>query len=78
MSARADWRTTLATLAPAFAAPAAQLDEDGDFVAENYTELKASGLFAAGVPKELGGEDLELAELCEMLRTIGCACSLEI
>jgi len=75
MNARADWRTTVATLAPAFAARAAQLDEGDEFVAENYAELKASGLLAAGVPLELGGEGLELPELCEMLRTIARSCS---
>ena len=75
MNARADWRTTVATLAPAFAARAAELDENDEFVAENYAELKASGLLAAGVPQELGGEGLELPELCEMLRTIARSCS---
>jgi alkylation response protein AidB-like acyl-CoA dehydrogenase len=74
MNARADWRTTLATLTPAFAERAAQLDESDEFVAENYRELKASGLLAAGVPKELGGEGLELGELCELLRTMAHAC----
>jgi alkylation response protein AidB-like acyl-CoA dehydrogenase len=76
MNARADWRATLASLAPAFAERAAQLDESGDeFVAENYRELKESGLYAAGVPRELGGEGLELEELCDMLRVMGRACS---
>ena len=76
MNARADWRATLASLAPAFAERAAQLDESGDeFVAENYRELKESGLYAAGVPRELGGQGLELEELCDMLRTMGRACS---
>jgi alkylation response protein AidB-like acyl-CoA dehydrogenase len=75
MNARADWRTTVATLTPAFAERAVQLDEGDEFVAENYRELKASGLLAAGVPQELGGEGLELTELCEMLRTIARACS---
>ena len=75
MNARADWRTTLANLAPGFAARAAQLDESDEFVAENYSELKASGLYAAGVPRELGGDGLELEELCEMIRTIARACS---
>ena len=54
MNARADWRTTLATLTPAFAQRAAQQDEGDEFVAQNYDELRASGLLAAGVPKELG------------------------
>ena len=64
MNARADWRTTLATLTPHFAARAADLDEGDDFVAEDYRELKESGLYAAGVPRELGGDGLELEELC--------------
>lgn len=75
MNARADWRTTLASLTPAFAERAAQQDEGDEFVAANYAELKASGLYAAGVPRELGGDGLELAELCEMLRTMAQACS---
>jgi alkylation response protein AidB-like acyl-CoA dehydrogenase len=75
MNARADWRSTLASLAPAFAERAAQLDEGDEFVAENYRELKENGLYAAGVPKELGGEGLELEELCDMLRTIARSCS---
>ena len=74
MNARADWRTTLATLTQAFAGRAAQLDESDEFVAENYRELRASGLLAAGVPRELGGEGLELEELCELLRTMAHAC----
>ena len=74
MNARADWRTTLAALTPAFAGRAAQMDESDEFVAENYRELRASGLLAAGVPKELGGEGLELAELCDLLRTMAHAC----
>src|SRR5919201_6220290 len=75
MNARADWRTTLGSLTPGFAERAAQLDESDEFVAENYRELKASGLYAAGVPRELGGLGLELEELCEMVRTIARACS---
>ena len=74
MNARSDWRTTVATLAPAFAARAAALDEGDEFIAENYAELKASGLLAAGVPQELGGQGLGLAELAEMLRTLARAC----
>jgi alkylation response protein AidB-like acyl-CoA dehydrogenase len=75
MNARADWRTTVAGLAPAFAERAVQLDEGDEFVGENYAELKASGLYAAGVPHELGGQGLELEEICEMLRAIAHACS---
>ena len=75
MNVRAAWRETLATVTPACAERAAKLDDGDEFVAENYAELKASGLYAAGVPRELGGEGLELGELCEMLRPIAHACS---
>jgi alkylation response protein AidB-like acyl-CoA dehydrogenase len=74
MNARTDWRAALATLAAGFAGRAAELDANDEFVAANYAELKASGLVAAGVPQELGGRSLELAELCEMLRTLARAC----
>jgi alkylation response protein AidB-like acyl-CoA dehydrogenase len=74
MNARADWRTTLAGLTPAFAQRAARLDDGDEFAAESFAELKAAGLYAAGVPRELGGEGLELEELCDMLRAIAHAC----
>lgn len=75
MNARVDWRATLAALTPCFAARAAQLDEGDEFVAENYAELKAGGLYALGVPRELGGEGLELEEICELINAIARACS---
>ena len=76
MNARTDtWRAAVTDLAQRFAGRAAAADEDDQFVAENYAELKAAGLLAAGVPRELGGEGLELAELADMLRTIAKGCS---
>jgi acyl-CoA dehydrogenase len=49
---------------------------DGDeFVAANYDELRASGLLAAAVPHELGGQGMEIPELAEMLRTMARSCS---
>lgn len=76
MNARTDaWRVAVAELAQAFAARAAAADEDDEFVIENYAGLKEAGLLAAGVPRELGGEGLELPELAEMLRTLAKACS---
>lgn len=74
MNAGRDWRTTVAGLAEGFAQRAVQLDEGDEFVAENYAELRGSGLLGAGVPRELGGEGLELEELCEMLGMIARAC----
>lgn len=69
------WRIEAQQLADAFAARAAQHDEADEFVEENYKALKASGLLAAGVPAELGGGGLGLADLCEMLRILARGCS---
>ena len=41
-------------LGPTFAERAAKYDESDAFVADNYADLKARKLFAAGVPEELG------------------------
>ncbi|MCX7303234.1 MAG: acyl-CoA dehydrogenase family protein [Hyphomicrobiales bacterium] len=65
---------TAIRLAPSFAANAAAADDNDRFVAENYDALKAVGLLAAAVPVELGGRGAEIAELCDMIRTIGQAC----
>ena len=61
-------------LAAGFAANAAKADEDDRFVADNYKALKSAGLVEAGVPVELGGKGAEIAELCDMIRTIARAC----
>jgi alkylation response protein AidB-like acyl-CoA dehydrogenase len=70
----ADWRALVRGLADTFAARAAEHDEKDAFVAENFADLKAAGLLAAGVPTALGGMGLELAELCEMLRMLARGC----
>lgn len=53
---------------------AADHDLTGDFIAGNYKAMKAAGLVAAGVPKELGGGGVSFRDLCDMLRIIGGAC----
>src|ERR1700709_1464157 len=52
---------------------AMEADED-KFVADNFAVLKASGLFEAGVPAELGGGGANIDELATMLRTLGYHC----
>jgi alkylation response protein AidB-like acyl-CoA dehydrogenase len=52
---------------------AMEADED-KFVADNFALLKASGLFEAGVPAELGGGGAGIDELAAMLRTLGYHC----
>jgi alkylation response protein AidB-like acyl-CoA dehydrogenase len=71
---RPSWQDIVARLAPQFAERAAQVDERDEFVAENYAELKSSGLITAAVPVELGGLGTDHGELCEMLRRIAMAC----
>jgi alkylation response protein AidB-like acyl-CoA dehydrogenase len=70
-----DLHATVRELSERFATRIGQLDELDEFVAENYAELKASGLVAAAVPQALGGQGLELGALCEMLRMLGRGCS---
>jgi len=64
----------LLELCPRFAERAPVVDAGDRFVADNFTELEAHGLMAAGVPQELGGMGASHAELCEMLRVIARSC----
>ena len=57
-----------------FGARAPELEHSDDFVAANYDELRASGMLAAAVPDELGGQGMQVPELAEMLRTMAHAC----
>jgi alkylation response protein AidB-like acyl-CoA dehydrogenase len=66
--------TVLDELGPRFAQRAAAADGEDRFVAENFAELKAQGLIAAGVPEELGGLGATHAELCEMIRRLAYRC----
>ncbi len=64
----------VAKLGPTFAARAADTDRSGEFVAENYRELKAAKVFSAGVPKDLGGGGATHAELCDLVRALAHHC----
>ena len=74
-AARTDWVAVAEELAPTFAARAAGHDADDTFVSENYADLRQRRVFSAAVPAELGGGDASPAEMCEVLRTLGRACS---
>jgi alkylation response protein AidB-like acyl-CoA dehydrogenase len=69
-----DWIETAHELGRSFARRAHAADEADRFVVENYSELKASGLSAAGVPHELGGGGASYAEMSEVLRTLARYC----
>lgn len=57
-----------------FAARAAKADENDEFVAQNFADLRASAMWIAGVPAELGGGGEELRALSGMLRAMAHAC----
>ncbi len=69
-----DWQAAARDLGLAFARRAAAADEQDAFVAENFAELKASGLLAAGVPEELGGGGAGPVELSAMLQELARHC----
>jgi alkylation response protein AidB-like acyl-CoA dehydrogenase len=69
-----DWSQLMHQLGPHFAERARAHDADDSFVADNFAELKAHGLFAAGVPKQLGGGGASYSELCSMVRTLAGYC----
>ncbi len=62
------------SLTKVFAERAADNDENDRFVADNYADLKTSGLISAGVPSDLGGGGASIRELCDVLKIIGGAC----
>ena len=74
MTTRTDWLAIVRELGPSFAARSAAHDAEDAFVAENYAALKERGLFAAGVPAELGGGDASHAELCAVVRELARHC----
>ena len=74
-SSRRDVVAIARDLCPQFAERAATVDESDTFVADSFRALKEAGLVEAAVPVEFGGIGAEVAELAEMLRTIGRACS---
>jgi len=73
-AARKDWVEVARSLAPEFGMRAADYDESGEFVAENYHELGEHRLFSAGIPEALGGGGASYEELCDVVREIGRHC----
>lgn len=69
------WTQLADEIGTPFATRAAKHDEDDSFIAENYEELKARKLIAAGVPEELGGGGASPADLAGFLRTLARHCS---
>jgi alkylation response protein AidB-like acyl-CoA dehydrogenase len=66
-----DWSALAESLGKQFATREAEADENDLFVAENITQLKSSGLVAAGVPISLGGGGASFSDFCQVLRILG-------
>jgi alkylation response protein AidB-like acyl-CoA dehydrogenase len=69
-----DWIAEAESLAKRFGERARKYDESGEFIAENYADLKDGEYFTAGIPEELGGGGVSFSELCGIVRTIGREC----
>ncbi|MBD2441554.1 acyl-CoA dehydrogenase family protein [Nostoc sp. FACHB-110] len=57
-------------LAQDFATRAAAHDKDGSFPFENFTALHQAGLLSLTIPQDLGGEDLGLTSICQVIEGI--------
>jgi alkylation response protein AidB-like acyl-CoA dehydrogenase len=62
------------SLGSVFAGRATAADEGDTFVADNYRDLRHSGLVEAGVPADLGGGGADIAELCAMIKELAHHC----
>src|SRR5687767_12427825 len=69
-----DWVSVANELGAGFALRAADHDRDDSFVGENYAVLRERGLFAAGVPSELGGGGASHGDLCDIVRVLARHC----
>ena len=68
------WTDRARELAPEFARRANDYDEAGQFVYENFEELRDAGFFSAAIPVELGGGGAGYTDLCGVIREIGKHC----
>lgn len=70
-----DWEALAHQLGPRLAGRAEECDRTGGFVAENWADLRAAGIFWMGIPAELGGGNASFGELCAVIRTVGRHCA---
>jgi acyl-CoA dehydrogenase len=74
MSPTADWKKVLTTLEGTFSERAVAYDNNDEFVAENYAEMRAAKLFSILVPQDLGGGGLPYSETCDLVRSLAHSC----
>ncbi|RSM80576.1 acyl-CoA dehydrogenase [Amycolatopsis sp. WAC 01375] len=68
------WVRTAGELAEALAARAGSFDAVAELPVENLSELHASGLDAAFLPAEVGGENMSFRTFGEVVRVLSAAC----
>jgi acyl-CoA dehydrogenase len=69
-----DWPGTARQLAIEFGKRAADHDQSGRFVADNFDDLREAGFFTAAIPAELGGGDASFEAMCNVVRELGQHC----
>jgi alkylation response protein AidB-like acyl-CoA dehydrogenase len=70
-----NWTRVALELGADFARRAAEHDEAGSFVEENYVALREHGFLAAAVPEELGGGGVSHGTMCDLLRILAHSCA---
>jgi alkylation response protein AidB-like acyl-CoA dehydrogenase len=68
------WVASVGELVPGIAARAAEHDESAELPRDNLEALHATGLDAALLPRELGGEGVSYRTFGEALRLVAAAC----
>ena len=69
-----DWKKLTHELGAVFAERAANYDNDGAFVHQNYETLKAHNYFSAMIPQELGGGGVSYTDMCDIIRILAHYC----
>ena len=70
-----EWKELVQELGKSFAARAEKHDHNGDFVFDNYEDLKKHRFFSFAIPEELGGLGMSHSATCEMLRLLAKDCA---
>ncbi len=70
-----NWIELTHKLGEGFKKRASDHDKKGNFVFENYEDLKKHEFFSAAIPKEFGGGGITHTEMCNIIRIIAHYCS---
>lgn len=71
---KTNWGEQIHHLGKIFEKRAFENDRTGNFVFENYEQLKEHRFFSAAIPKKFGGGGVSHAEMCQIIRIMGQYC----